>query len=154
MDREEILLLLKARFEELQKDLKFKASFKQLDEIFFIKDHYLERKTMPERFDRDLSHRIASTFNSWIGTLHNWVIPNPSSLIAITESNQFSDEEKEEMKKVMKDFMKILSLNSVIGLGKDKKLQAKYFDEAHEIWLKHKGFMLDKINKVHAYWES
>ena len=143
------------RFEDLKKELGFKASLKEIDEIFNVKDYILKEDYIPNNLSRSICRRISDLFVNWSNYLHNLVIPNPNYMLSITESEFFTDIEKEEFIKIMSELMEISSRNSLIGLTKDKKEEGEFIDFSVDYWNKKLNTKLkDLMLKVNKSWKE
>ena len=108
---------------------------------------------MSENLSRALSHRIVSTYQSWLRHLHSIIVPNPGSMFDLKESEFFSQKEKEEIGKLIKQIMALLSVNAVVGLSKDKKKEAEFFGDAFDFWNKtFLPIMLKATRKTNEGW--
>lgn len=136
INKKELLEELEKSFAEAKKELKFKTSFEEFEENFFIKDMVLHDGFVSTRLSRQLCRRIIDAYNSWLWYLHGIVMPNPSSMFSVTESQMFEDSEKDEIMKLMDKTSAIASRNSLIGLLKDKEFEAKFIDESVSFWKK------------------
>lgn len=155
MDKKEILKDLEKNFEELKKELKFNSTFEDINKIFFIQDAVLREGFVGENFSRQLCSRIVETYIGWTNYLHSLIMPNPQNMLNISESRVFSNEEKEEMKTLMKKGMFLNSRNSWIGLTKNKQEEAKFIDESVEIWNKEFCSKITKIlEKIKEEWKQ
>lgn len=153
-DKEEILKDLESSFDEMKKELGFKSSFEELNEVFYFKDFILQAGFVSPKLSRMLCGRIRDTFNLWISQMHAWLVPNPSSMIGISESQAFSDKEKDEITEIMKKFMAFTSGNVLIGLTGNKKKEAEYFDNALNLWNGNKETLISYARKVNEYWNN
>ena len=154
MSQENNLKLLESEFSKLQKELNLKVTLNELDEIFFIRDYILQSRFVSTNLSRMVCGRIRDTFNLWIGQLHSWIMPNPSSMIAASESKIFEDDEKEEIIHIMKEYMAFVSQNVVIGLTKAKKREAEYISSSIEVWKDNLASIVKFTKKVEAYWKK
>lgn len=152
---QELLQKLEEKFKEIKKELGFKSSLEDLDKIFFIKDYILGVKYVSEALSRQICRRISETYYSWVEHLHGLIFPNPGNLLAMTESRAFSDEEKKEISRLISKTMALVSKNSLIGLTKDKKQEAKFIDNAVEFWDKEfKPKLVVMLKKISQKWEG
>lgn len=131
---EDILKEFKQKFEELKEELGFKSTLEEIDSIFFVKDFIQQTGFVSTELGRQLCHRILDTYSSWNSYLHGIIIPNPQNILSITESKMFSNEEKENMLKLIKKSTALISENQVIGLTKDKKAESKFIDSSVKFW--------------------
>lgn len=154
MSKEELLKQLDQEFEKIKKELKFTITLDELDNIFFIRDYILQVNFVSKKFSRMLCGRIRDTFSSWIGQLHGWLMPNPSSMIGISESGIFDEQEKEEIIWIMKIFMKFISQNVLIGLTKDQKKEAEYINNSLIVWNKNIDSLIKFSKKIQSHWNK
>ena len=153
-NKEELLKNLEISFNEMKKELEFKSSFEELDEVFYFTDFILQAGFVSPKLSRMLCGRIRDTFSLWISQLHAWLVPNPSSMIGISESQAFDDKEKKEITEIMKRFMAFTSGNVLIGLTKDKKKEAEYIDNSIALWNNNKNNLISYAKKVNDYWNN
>ena len=97
-----------------------------------------------------LCGRMKETFDSWVRQMHEWIMPNPSSMISVSESQAFRDEEKENINMMMKKFMAFSSENIIIGVGKDKKREAEFIDNGLQLWNENKKDLISYTEKVNS----
>lgn len=138
-------------FKEDYNKLGEKYDLPSLDELnseFEIIDHMTTNNTMtsyPLRYTRRF---IVSIFYNWINYLHNFIMPNPQSAILIRESESFSEEQKLEVTKAIKEIMFINRLSTNLDLEmseeEDAKFLRKYFDEWKD--LKKRLLKFAKVN--------
>ncbi|MEM2121050.1 MAG: hypothetical protein QXU20_00090 [Candidatus Woesearchaeota archaeon] len=145
---------LKKAFNTWKKEVNFKSSFEELDEVFFIQDYVLAYGFVSTKINRMICSRIKDTFYSWVQQIHSWLIPTPYSIISTSESQLFNDKEKEELNVILKDFMSIVAFNTEVGLTKDKQKEAEYVDKSLEIWRKHLPSLIKFSKKVRNFWEG
>jgi len=151
---EQLFQHFQVEFAALKKELKFKATLEELDSIFFLKDYVFEKKYVSSQLSRTICSRIVELFMRWYGYLHNLIIPMPNSMVSMTESEMFGDEEKQDIMKIMRKLMVTASQNSLIGLTKDKKQEAKFIDDAVSRWNEIKPKLQDIIIKVNKGWNA
>jgi len=151
MEKTEILEIFEKEFKQMRKDLKFKATLEELDTVFFLRDYILNGGHFRYNLSRALSHRLMDTFGSWNSYLHSLVVPNPGSLINMSESEMFNKEEKKAIMKLMTQTLVFTSRNSVNGLTKND--DGKFFDDTLKFWNKILQPELVKImKKVNTGW--
>lgn len=133
--------VFKADYKKLQEKYDL-PSLDELNSEFEIVDHLISNETYtsyPLRYTRRF---IVSIFYNWINYLHNFIMPNPQSAILIRESESFSEEQKLEVTKTIKEIMFINRLSTNLDLEmneeEDAKFLRKYFDE----WKNLKGKLL------------
>ncbi|MFH1054347.1 MAG: hypothetical protein V1740_08050 [Candidatus Woesearchaeota archaeon] len=155
MANKELLQELGKEFEKTKKALGFKSSLEELDKVFFIKDHILKEGYVSNRLSRVICRRIVDLFMSWGGYLHSIVMPNPSSMINMTENIVFDDKEKDDLIKLMNKTLAYSSKNTLIGLNKKKDEEARFIDDSLKFWNRTLEPELIKIiEKVNKNWEE
>ena len=102
--------------------------------LFYLKDQILKEGFVSPNLSRQITWRIVDTYTSWYNYLHNLIMPNPQSMVQLQESQGFNDEEKEKIMKVMPKLVLFGRKNSLIGLTKDKKEEAKFIDDSLKVW--------------------
>lgn len=153
MEQDEIISRLEKDFESLKKDMKIKSSFDDLERIFFLKDYIQKEGYVSTRLSRAISRRIVDLYMSWAGYLHGLIIPNPNSMITVTEHNMFEDKEKEEILRLMNRILAHCSKNSLNGLTQDLKEEAKFIDDSVALWDGEVNpKMVELIRKVNKGW--
>ena len=126
-DNEELLKELREKFAEMKKELGFKSSFEDIDELSFIRDMALQARFVSPSLSRQICHRICDTYMSWGGYLHSLIMPNPGDLVQLSESKAFSEEEKKEIADLIKDIM------SLVGLLHNLCLQKTFLPKIAEL---------------------
>ena len=150
-----LLAELDEEFNKLKQELKFKVSLNELDEIFFVKDFVQHEGFVSVQLSRQICKRITDTYNSWIGYIHGIVMPIPNSLISMTEHQLFSEEERNDLLKVMNGLTHLTSTNPLIGLKKDKLAEGKFIDNAVTFWNSDfKPKMITVLEKVNSNWKE
>jgi len=155
MSRDQILKELEEEFKLMKKDLQFGCSLDDLDDIFYIKDFILQIGYVSKSLSRTICRRIVDTLGSWNSYLHGLIIPNPNSMISISETKLFNEKEKEEIIKLMNKIMAFGNSNVLIGITKDKEKEAKFIDNSIKFWKEILSPKLEKIIiKVNDYWNK
>lgn len=155
MDRERIVADLRKEFDKAKKELGFSATLEEIDKIFFITDYVLEQGFVSFDFSRQLCHRIADLFAGWNNYLHGLVMPNPGYLINMAESNTLKDSERKEINKIMSETMVLISTNTLIGLTKDKKEEARLIDDSVSFWNNtYKPKLIEIMSKIQSNWKN
>jgi len=155
MERDNLLKQFEKEFELMKKELKFKSTLNELDKIFFIRDHILSAGWISRNLSRVICSRIVDTYQSWNGYLHSLIMPNMGSFLNMTESQIFDERDKKDMIQIMSRIMAFSTKNTLIGLTKDKKEEAKFIDDSVKIWNKvMKPKMVGIIKKANDYWNG
>jgi len=131
-NKQEILDELKIKFEETKRNIGFKPSSEELDDLFHINDSILNMDFIAEDFSRQLRRIIFDYLNSGQEYLLGLIFPNPNSIISQSESKLFSSEQdKKTIWNLIKTSMKFISINSLANLKKDKSLERQFIDESY-----------------------
>ena len=150
----ELLNEFEHEFEKIKKELNFKATLQELDEIFFLKDFVLQTGFLSPRLSRMMCSRIKDTLSIWGQQLQAWLTPNPYSIISIGESQAFTDSEKEEMNKIMRKILSLTSDNMLVGLTKNKENEAKFIDDSLAFWKENLPHLIRYTEKMNHYWKT
>ena len=134
MKQDELMQRLDKEFEAMRNDLKIKSSFEELDKVFFLRDYFLKEGYISVKLSRAVCRRIVDFYMGWVGYLHGVILPNPSSMINVTEHNMFDDKEKDDILNLMNTILAHSSRNTLIGLIMDRKDEAKFIDESLRLW--------------------
>jgi len=145
---------LESMFNALRKERKFKTTLEKLDSIFFIRDYVIHENFANQTLSRTICRRIVELYMSWYGYLHGIVMPNPGSMASMGESNFFNEDEKKECMRVMNKIMVHASTNSLIGLTKDKKQEAKFIDDSVAFWREVQPFLVKSMKQVNDGWKE
>ena len=151
-----LLKELEEKFQEMKKELGLKISLEEIDKIFFIKDSVLNDGFVSERLSRQICSRISHTYGSWVNYLNGLLMPNPGYMPLQIESKPFSSkEEREKVWELIRKAMELMSRNSLIGLIKDKKQEAKFIEDSVNFWNKEiKDELIRIMTKTHEQWEE
>lgn len=154
-DKKELLNEMKEKFEDIKKDLKFKSSLEELNNIFYIKDAVLNIGFVSENFSRQLCARIVETYSNWNNYLHSLILPNPQHMINMNESKMFNEEEKKEIVAILTKSLALTSTNTLVGLTKDKQLEGKFIDDSVEFWKQDfHPKLVEFIKKINNGWKE
>jgi len=153
MNNKELLKELEEKFAKMKQELGFEANLDKLDRIFFIKDHILREGFVSNYLSRQICFRIVDVYISWTNYLHSLIMPNPQNMLNMGEAKIFSQEEKMEITELIKKAMEISSRSSLIGLTKDEEDEAKFIDEAVDLWKDIFKMKLTEImKKINGEW--
>lgn len=152
MDYDKLIERFEKEFEEMKKGLGFKSTLAELDRIFFLKDYIATSGFVSNKLSRMVSSRLKDLFMMWYNYLHALVMPNPSSLLVMTESSFFSDEEKQGIIQLMSRITAHISENTLIGLTKDKKAEADYIDNSVKLWKEIKPSLVRIMKHARDSW--
>lgn len=155
MSKQELLIELKEKFEETKKELGFKSKFKEINEIFYIEDAVLQMGFVSESFSRQLCRRIVETYNSWLNYLHGLVMPTPGNIFMTMQNKMLSSDDRNKVSEMIKKATAFNSTNNLIGLKKDKKMEASFIDDSVKLWKEYFKPELIKITeKVNKGWKE
>ena len=154
-EKEDLLKQMHEKFNEAQKEIGFAATFEEIEEIFFIKDRIFSDGFVSDKFSRQMCSRMSETLGGWVGYLHSLLMPNPQSLMNLTEARLFSEEERKEIRDLIKGAMALESLNSLAGLEKDLAKEREFIDGAVRFWNeKLKPGIVKVVGKVNGGWSE
>lgn len=153
-NRDQLIKDLRESFDKWKNETNFKPSFEELDEVFYIQDYILASGFVSPQINRMICGRMRDTFYGWVQQIHSWLIPAPYSLVSRSEHQLFTDEEKKELKIILRDFMSLVSLNLEAGLTRDKQKEAEYVDTSLKLWRKHLPSLITFSKKVREYWQE
>ena len=134
MSNSELMNEVREKFDLMKKELGFKTSFEELDDIFFISDSILNNGFVSKAFSRQVCSRIVELYMGWNNYLHNLVMPAPHYMIQMQEHKMMNDVDKKEIWKLIGEAMAFVSKNALVGLNKDKKAEAAFIDGAVALW--------------------
>lgn len=155
MDNEILIKQLKDQFSKWKSEMKFKTNFEEVERVAFVSDLVLKERFVSPSLPRQICGRIANLYTNWAGYLHSLIMPNPQNILNLSESKLFSQEEKKEIHELMSKAMEISSRNGLIGLTKDKKEEAKFIDDAIELWNnRFEQKMIRIMKKVNDAWRG
>ena len=153
MKKEELLAEFEKEFEKIRSEFNLVQTLDDFDSIFFFKDFILREGYVSENLSRALSHRIVNTYQSWLSHMHSIILPSPGSMFALKETELFSQEDKEEINKLIQQIMALISVNVFIGLSKDKAKEAEFFRDSIDFWNKtFLPIMLKATRKINEGW--
>lgn len=153
-EKQELLKELEEKFEQVKKELKFKATLEQIDAIFFIRDFIQEQGYVSQHLSRQVCQRITALFNAWYGYMHGILSPNPQSILNMAEHQMFNEAEKREMMELMSKICALSSGNVLIGLTRDKAREGVFVDEALKLWEEVKPKLVKMMEKVSTNWKE
>ena len=146
---------LDTKFNEMKKELGFNVTLDELDDVFFIRDFVQQAKFVSNKPSRAVCARMIDTFQSWTPVLQNILMPNPGSLVTMTEGKPFEEEDKKNASKLLCQIMEMTRRHNLIGLTKDKKEEGKFIDEAYKFWNETSSKQLVPIlKKLNETWKK
>jgi len=151
---EKLLMELRSKFEEMKKELKFKATYEEIESHFFIEDYVADLGFVSTRLSRQIANRIIEGPYSWMSTLHAWVFP-PQDLISMNEVKAISSEEKKEIMHIMGRIMTFFRKSKKIGFEKARKDEGEFIDEMLQFKVKEfDPFMIKYLKKFENFWKA
>ncbi len=135
IDKKELIKEIEKEFKKTKEELEFNATFEELEEAFRIYDGVISSEFVSTNFSRQICSRILDNYMGWHNYLNGILMPNAGFLASQTEANLFNNKEDREMIwKLIKKTMEFSTTHSLIGLTKNKELEAKYIDETLNYW--------------------
>jgi hypothetical protein len=156
MEKDDILKDLKTRFVDLKKELKFKSSYEEINEMSYIEDMALSDGFVSNQLSRQLINRMVQTFYSWIPELYALLYPQPYDIGHSLEHKSLSTEEKNEIMQMIQKTIYLVRKNKRIAFsGLDKKEESSFIDELVEFDKKEfNPFMLKIHKKFENLWKE
>ncbi len=151
--KEELKKELVDAFAKTKESFGLQRTFEEYDDIFFLYDMASQDGFIAEKFERQLSARVANTFNSWYNQLHSLILPASASMISLTESSMFDEKEKEKLTLLMNKIVAFISRNTIIALTKNKEAQRAFLDDSISFWEEIKPELLSMAEKLHQGWK-
>lgn len=155
MEKEKLLRELRESFEKLKKELKFKATFNEINSISFIEDMVLKERYVSEQFSRQLINRMIDTFANWVPFLHSFIVPQPYDTITLNEIKQLNQLEKQEILSMISKIIYLVRKNKRIGFEANRSEEGKFIDELAEFDKKQfTPFMVKLHKKFEQVWKD
>ena len=118
-----------------------------------MKDRITEKNLLPEDILGFIRKSIAETYTALVNHFHGLLFP-AQNLILMTESEAFSEDEKNEIFKIAKKLMAAISKNNLLAITRNKLEEAKFIDECVSKWEKELKPEIEKIlNKIYEKWK-
>lgn len=155
MDKQELLKEFEAAFEKMRKELKLKHTLDDYDKVFFFRDMIRKEGYVSTQLSRMLSSRVADVYVSWSGYFHGLIMPNPQSLITMSESKLFDAKEREDISRLISRMMAVSRMRSILDVAGDRAMEGKFFEDALVFWnaeFRQKAELI--MRKVQKYWEA
>lgn len=151
----EIVKEFETAFEQLKKELKFRATLEELDEVFFLRDFVAKEGFVSSQLSRTVCRRMVDTFYSWYNYLHGLILPNPQNIWMTTESQVFNDKQKAEILQVMDKIMVFATQNTINSLSKNKTDESEFIDSSIEFWQKIlKPLLAENLERTRNMWHK
>ncbi len=152
--KEEILLELRKKFDEIKASLGFKATYEEINSISYIEDMALEEGYVSNQFSRQLINRMVETFYSWTQELYSWLMPAPYDIIHMHETKNLTSEERQEINKMISRIMYLARKTKRIAFaGLKREEESAFIDELVEFdKLYFNPFMLKYHLKFEETW--
>ncbi len=152
--KKQLLEELKEKFKQTKEKLGFKSTFEEVNEICYLEDAALSAGFVSEQFSRQMINRLVETYYSWVPPMHSWIMPPQYDLIYLKENKQITEQEREEMKDLIKQIMYLVRKNKSIAFN-NLKGEGEFVDELVEFDKKIFHKTLYKFNKkFEDYWKS
>lgn len=155
MEKEKLLKEFEEEFKLMKKELKFKASLKELDNIFYLKDLIIKEGYVPNTLSISVCAVINDRIRNWGNYLHGLIMPNPQSILSMQETQMFDEAEKKEFAQILYKLMDLSTTNSINALTKNKQAEGKFIDDALNFWKKKFQPKLEEIlKKINKNWKD
>lgn len=150
----DVLVEFEKSFLSLRKELGFKATLPELDDLFYIKDHISKEGYVSSQLERIICQRITEILMGYANYLHNLLLPNPSSMVMMIESQAFNDVERQDISLLFNHLMDHLSTNSINSIAKDKQGDSRFIDDSVRISLEIRPRFIEITKKVKGIWSQ
>ena len=97
---------------------------------------------------------MVNLFYGWTNYLHNFIMPNPQSIILVKESEAFNDEQKTRVSKLISEIMFINRISAKLDLEYDEKKDAEFIKKYFKEWSTLKKLLLDFAEINMQSWEK
>ncbi len=156
IDKKQIIREIEEKFKDAKKEIGFETSLENLDSAFSIKDSVLSNGFVSDNFSRQICSRIAEAYGSWVNYLNNLLIPSSGFIPFQTESKIFSSEQDRKLVwSLIRGAIQLTSLNNLINLNKDKKLEKDFIDSSYKYWVEVFSPSMEKImQRSHEAWKK
>jgi hypothetical protein len=146
------------KLEEVEKKLrevceKHQLSYEELNNEFELLDFFYSKR-VGDNFLRNIRRRFVEVMYNYITYLHNFIAPNPQSIIIMQEAEFFSDAEKDEMDSIMKKIMLINRMSMKLELKPDEKQDAEFIKKNLEEWKTLKPKIQKITDKLIESWQK
>lgn len=153
MKNDELIKKFEKEFAVMKKELKFKTSLDELDDVFHLRDRVLKNGYIPRHTSRMVCSVMVERLREIGNYLHSLVVPNPQSMFSLIESELFEEKKKEEFKKLMSRIMFFSSASILNELKKDRLRDGRFIDEAMKFWKETcKPKLIGILESVNADW--
>lgn len=154
VDKKVLLKEIETEFDKLKKEVGFKTTLDELDKLFLIKDYLLNFGFVPVEFSYQIRARVSSFYSSWSSYLQGILFPNQGSLLAMSEAKMFTDEEKKEISKMVSKLMAVVSLNNLLNVSRDKKIEKEFFERSIKTWTSIHKNLQEIMKKISDNWDK
>jgi len=103
---------------------------------------------------RTLRRRLVDVLFSWTNYLHNLVMPNQNNLISVNEYQQFTDDDRNTMTKIMTQLMILARQSASLEIFLDEKKDANYINTAWKEWAQIKKELQKIVDKNLSSWQK
>lgn len=151
----EIIPTFEKQFEALKTKHNIPITLDQLDAYFQIRDMIAQQEFINTNIPRTIARRMVDLLMSWMHYLHSLLIPNPQSLVNMTESQMFTEEEKEQINSLIKKVMQWNSKNAHLAVQNDQAKDMAFIVELNTFWEKELIPQMHTLTqKINKSWEE
>ncbi len=145
---------LKNTFNKLKQEYNLNISFEFLNNNLFLTDIVQKDGFVSEFLLEHILKFFIEKERSWLSMLHEFILPNPNSIISLTHSSVFNDTEKEEIKSYFKKIM-IFDTNATKALYlQDKKAIAELINSFPELNEFIRPKIIDFLTRLNNEWKK
>jgi hypothetical protein len=154
MDQDTLLVRFEEEFAKWKTKAGFKATFDELESIFFLRDYILSYRYVSPRISRVVCARMRDTFTSWAAQLTYILVPPSHSPQLVSESQLFSPEEKDKIHTLLCKINAYAQRNTLIGLSKNEQDEAAFIDDGLLLWREVVPQLLEINTKIQNHWAT
>lgn len=152
IDKNALLKELEEQFAAEKKVMKLKSSLEEINERIYFKDYVLSQGFVPTSLSRNLAYKAKEHLSVFVGSMHNFLFPNPQSMVALTEANAITEEDKKEITRMMHQCMKIINKYVISEVNRDKVIEGQIVDETIQFYKENKKEIVRLLEKVNNQW--
>ena len=156
IEKEKLLRELKEVFDKTKEELRFNATFEEIDDAFNLRDAIISTEFVSPNFSKQLCSRILENYMGWYNYINGLLTPNPNYMASQTEAKIFSNEEdRKNIWRLIKRIMKFSTTFSIISFSKNKELESKFIDETFDYWKStFKPELIGVLEKINKGWNG
>ena len=139
----------------MKKDLKLKNNLDEFDERFSVRDFILSEGYVSDNLPRQFANRVGNYLDMWVNYLHSLVMPNPGSMINLTEHGILDEDDKSKIIKLIDGIMELTTSSVLAGFTQTNKDKSKYLNNCMDFCdNKLSVGLIPIIKKINTNWKQ